>query len=41
MQSKIEKAIEYYKKSVELNPENSAGIAVLKKLGVENESAEK
>lgn len=30
-----EKAIEYYKKSVELNPDNTAGINALKKLGVE------
>ncbi|MFC2096499.1 serine hydrolase [Bacteroidota bacterium] len=36
-----EKAIEYYKKSIELNPENTAGIAILKKLGVEIESVEK
>lgn len=36
-----EKAIENYKKSVALNPENSAGIDILKKLGVEIESTEK
>jgi len=30
-----EKAIKYYKKSVELNPENTGAIDILKKLGVE------
>ena len=35
-----EEAIEYYKRSVELNPDNTAGIDVLKKLRVEIESSE-
>ena len=30
-----EKSIEYYKKSIELNPENTAGIELLKQLGIE------
>ncbi len=30
-----EKAIDNYRKSIELNPDNSAGVAVLKKLGVD------
>ncbi len=32
-----ERSIEYYKKSIEVNPENTSGIAVLKQLGVEIE----
>lgn len=34
---KDEKAIEYYKKSIEINPQNTNGFEMLKKLGVEVE----
>ncbi|WP_167619486.1 serine hydrolase [Maribellus sediminis] len=36
-----EKSIKYYKKSIQLNPENAAGITVLKELGVEIERYQK
>ena len=36
-----QKAIENYKKSLELNPENSNGINMLRKLGVDVGSLEK
>uniref|UniRef100_UPI003216B383 serine hydrolase n=1 Tax=uncultured Draconibacterium sp. TaxID=1573823 RepID=UPI003216B383 len=36
-----EKSIEYYKKSIELNPENASGIEVLKQLGAEIERSQK